>query len=36
MIIKYFDPEKFEQMFDLRIRDFEAWKLSQGENTGNT
>ena len=35
MIIKYFDPEKFEQMFDLRVRDFEAWELSQSENTGN-
>lgn len=36
MIIQYFDPEKFEQVFDLRVRDFEAWKLSQAENKGNT
>ncbi|MEM6838983.1 MAG: hypothetical protein AAF609_19280 [Cyanobacteria bacterium P01_C01_bin.120] len=36
MIIRYFDPEKFEQVFDLRVRDFEAWKLSQEENTDDT
>ncbi len=29
MITQYFDPEGFEKIFDLRVRDFEAWKLSQ-------
>lgn len=30
MILKYFDPEKFEEMFDLRIRDFSTWQRQQG------
>lgn len=29
MIIRYFDPEEFEEIFDLRISDFESWKREQ-------
>jgi hypothetical protein len=29
MIIEYFDPEQFEQEFEERVRDFEAWKQKQ-------
>ena len=29
MILEYFDPEGFEKEFDLRVRDFEAWKAQQ-------
>lgn len=29
MIIEYFNPEEFERMFELRIRDFKAWKEQQ-------
>ncbi|MBH8574489.1 hypothetical protein I8752_15950 [Nostocaceae cyanobacterium CENA369] len=36
MIIRYFDPEKFEQIFDLRVRDFEAWKLVQEQDADDT
>ena len=31
MIIEYFDPQKFEELFELRIRDYEAWK-KQGQS----
>lgn len=36
MIIKYFDPEQFEEMFELRIRDFEEWKRQQRIQTNDT
>lgn len=29
MIIKYFNPEEFEEIFELRIRDFTEWKRQQ-------
>lgn len=29
MIIEYFNPEAFEQIFELRVRDFKAWKRQQ-------
>lgn len=32
MIIEYFNPEEFRQMFELRVRDIEAWKRQQGES----
>jgi hypothetical protein len=31
MIIEYFNPEEFKQMFELRIRDVKAWERQQGE-----
>ena len=31
MIIEYFNPEQFIEMFELRIRDFEAWKCKQDD-----
>lgn len=31
MIIEYFNPEEFEQMFELRVRDFKAWKRQQSD-----
>jgi len=36
MIVRYFDPEKFEQVFDLRVRDFEAWKHTQRSVSDDT
>lgn len=29
MIIEYFNPEEFVQVFDLRVRDFKAWERQQ-------
>lgn len=29
MIIEYFDPKKFEEVFEERVRDFKAWKAKQ-------
>jgi len=31
MVIEYFNPGEFERMFELRIRDFKAWKEEGGE-----
>jgi len=31
MIIEYFNPEEFKRMFELRVRDFEAWERQQGK-----
>lgn len=30
MVIEYFNPAAFQKMFELRVRDFEAWKREQG------
>jgi len=35
MIIQYFNPEQFEEIVPLRIRDFKAWKLTQVEDLGS-
>jgi len=35
MVIRYFNPQEYEERFELRVRDFEAWKRQQpqrGEN----
>jgi len=29
MIIEYFNPEEFEKMFELHVRDFKKWKTQQ-------
>ncbi len=29
MVYEYFDPVGFEDKFELRVRDFEAWKKQQ-------
>jgi hypothetical protein len=31
MIIEYFNPEEFENIFEERVRDFKSWKQKQGE-----
>lgn len=31
MIVEYFNPKQFEQMFELRVRDFKEWKRRQTE-----
>jgi hypothetical protein len=36
MVIEYFDPEEFKRIFDLRIRDFKAWKRQQSEQRDRT
>lgn len=33
IIIQYFNPEEFEQMFELRVRDFKACLPQQAEQT---
>jgi hypothetical protein len=30
MVLEYFDPEQFVQIFDERVRDFVAWKAKHG------
>ena len=29
MIIEYFNPDAFEKIFELRVRDFKKWKSQQ-------
>jgi hypothetical protein len=31
MVIGYFDPERFEEVFDERVRDYVKWKADQAE-----
>lgn len=36
MIIEYFNPRAFEEMFELRVRDFQKWRSQQSENEKGT
>ncbi|MBI1925162.1 hypothetical protein HYR99_13050 [Candidatus Poribacteria bacterium] len=36
MIIEYFNPEQFQQMFEECVRDFEAWKLKQQQSSNES
>lgn len=32
MLIEYFNPDEFERMFELRVRDFKEWKRQQSRS----
>ena len=35
MVIKYFDPEQFEEIFELRVRDVVEWQRQQSAQASN-
>lgn len=32
MVIQYFNPKQFEELFEERVRDFKAWRAKQENN----
>jgi len=36
MLIEYFNPRAFEEMFELRVRDFKEWKRQQSQAAEDT
>ncbi len=36
MIIEYFNPDEYERMFELRVRDYKKWQALQNQSEKNT